>query len=187
MALKKTVGLFDRYSRTLAILGGWALLGLSLYVGIDVIGRKLFALSLQGSDEIGGYILAIVCAAGFSHTLSHRSHIRLNALLSALPSGIQAAANLLAYTLLLLLAFMMLWRSSAMLFESISIRAVAPTPLETPLWIPQGLYVLGLLWFFLHVAVCLFHAVSLAVRGLSGELNETYGVEQRDANERDMR
>ena len=187
MALKTTVGRFDRYSRTLAILGGWALLGLSLYVGIDVIGRKLFALSLQGSDEIGGYVLAIVCAAGFSYTLSHRSHIRLNALLSAFPSGIQAAANVLAYTLLLLLSFMMLWRSSAMLVESFSFKAVAPTPLETPLWIPQGLYVLGLLWFFLHVTVCFFHAVSLAARGQSEELNKTYGVEQNDVNEKDMR
>jgi TRAP-type C4-dicarboxylate transport system permease small subunit len=178
MALQQTVSRFDRFSRFLAILGGWALLGLSVYIGIDVVGRKLFSLSLQGSDEIGGYVLAIVCAAGFSYTLSQRSHIRLNALLTALPRGLQAAANLLAYGLLLLLAFMLVWRGAMMLHESFSIQAVAPTPLETPLWIPQGLYVLGLSYFFLHVAACFCQVIVFALQGKADELNKTFGVEE---------
>lgn len=182
MILKRILDKFDIYSKHAAIAGGWALVALSLYIGIDVVGRKLFSLSLQGSDEIGGYVLAVICAAGFSYTLSLRAHIRLNALLTRFPGRLQSGVNLLAYALLLLLAAMLFWRCSAMLLETIEFRAVAPTPLETPLWIPQGLFALGLLWFFLHVATCFGYALYLFTNGRHSELNNMFGVETDKKN-----
>ena len=177
MMLVGVIETFDKCSRYFAIAGGWALAILSLYIGADVIGRKLFAFSLQGSDEIGGYVLAIICAWGFSYTLVQKAHIRLSALLAKFPETAQAVANTIAYGALLLLAFLMLWRGAYMLFESLQIHAVAPTPLETPLWIPQGLWTLGLLWFFLHVSFYFLHALSLLLKGDSATLNKRFGVE----------
>jgi len=165
----------DRFSRKLALAGGWALLILSGYIGIDVIGRKLFSISLQGSDEIGGYVLAVICASGFSFTLSHGAHIRLNALLTRMPTRLQAVANVVTYALLTLLAFMMVWRGGSVLFETISIGAVAPTPLETPLWLPQGLWAFGLLWFFLHVAGYFGYMVILLISHKDAEINNKFG------------
>ena len=45
--------------RTLGILFGLIFLGLSGVVSVETIMRKLFNMSLQGADELGGYALAI--------------------------------------------------------------------------------------------------------------------------------
>lgn len=179
MMLKKIIKTFDEYSKYFAIAGGWALVGLSLYIGVDVIGRKLFALSLQGSDEIGGYVLAVICAWGFSYALAMGAHIRLTALLSMVSEKMQALANITAYGALMLLAFLMAWRGAAMLIETLENQAVAPTPLETPLWIPQGLWALGLGWFFLHVTTYFIHAVFLFIKGKDKDINSLYGIETK--------
>jgi TRAP-type C4-dicarboxylate transport system permease small subunit len=177
--LNKIIEKLDRCSRYFAVAGGWALAGLSLYIGLDVVLRKLFSLSLQGSDEIGGYVLAIICAWGFSYALATKAHIRLTAILAKFPAKVQAIANITAYGALMLLALLMVWRGGAMLLETLEIHAVAPTPLETPLWIPQGLWTLGLLWFFLHVSTYFINAIFLLANGEKDELNKAYGVEKQ--------
>jgi TRAP-type C4-dicarboxylate transport system permease small subunit len=177
MSLKRTIGIFDEISRYFAVVGGWAFLGLSVYIGIDVVGRKLFSISLQGSDEIGGYVMAVTCAFGFSYTLAKRAHIRLNILLPRFPASFQAFVNLLAYGIMAALAYMMLWRALSMLIETIELQAVAPTPLETPLWIPQSLWTLGLAWFAIHITVSLIYAIILAGKKQIAELNASFGVE----------
>ena len=130
-----------------------------------------------GLYEIGGYILAIVCAWGFSYALAMQAHIRLTALISRFSVGIQALANIVTYGALTLLAFLMAWRGTAMLIETLEIHAVAPTPLETPLWIPQGLWSLGLLWFFLHVSIYFIHAIFLFTKGKTKDINKLYGID----------
>ncbi|HDR16102.1 MAG TPA: TRAP transporter small permease [Desulfobacteraceae bacterium] len=178
--MKRMMDFMDDVSRHFAIGGGWALLALSFYISIDVIGRKLFRISLQGSDELGGYVMAVVCAMGFSYALAKRAHIRLNILLPRFPSGVQAAVNLFAYTALAVFSFMMAWLGWEMFAYSFELKAIAPTPLETPLWIPQGLWTLGLAWFFVHTAVYLFAIVVFLFKGRIRELNSIFGVETVD-------
>ena len=45
MNVKRLMERFDEISRYLAILGGWPVLGLSVLIGIDVVGRKVFNIS----------------------------------------------------------------------------------------------------------------------------------------------
>ncbi len=59
--------------RALAIIGGYGFLVLSLLVAFEVIARKFFAFSLQGIDEIGGYVMAGAVSLGISYTLVHRA------------------------------------------------------------------------------------------------------------------
>jgi TRAP-type C4-dicarboxylate transport system permease small subunit len=175
--MRKLRQLFDNISRVFAIVAGWALLGLSIFIGIDVVGRKSFNFTLQGSDEIGGYIMAAVCAFGFSYTLAKRAHIRLNILLPRLPSALQGVANLLAYAAMAVFAYMLLWRGFDLFYESIELQAVAPTPLVTPLWIPQFFWVAGLAWFAVHVTFYLLEMLILVAKNRMAELNTIFGVE----------
>ncbi len=177
MKIRTMIERFDSISRVFAIMAGWALLGLSVFIGIDVIGRKLFNISLQGSDEIGGYIMAATCAFGFSYTLAKRSHIRLNLILPHLPVKFQGAANILAYAALILYAYMLLWGGGTLFLESWQLQAVAPSPLETPLWIPQLLTAAGLAWFALHLTAYCVEIVGLSFSGRFKELNNIFGVE----------
>ncbi len=177
MSSKQLVDFFDRVSRYLAILGGWPVLGLSFLIGVDVIGRKLFNLSVQGSDEIGGYVMAVACAFGFSFGLAKRAHIRLNLVLPHMPRSFQTFANIVAYLVLAAFGYMMIWQILDMFFESIRLKAVAPTPLQTPLVIPQFLCAVGMGYFALHLTVYLIHSFLLVFQGKAAEFNEAFGVE----------
>jgi TRAP-type C4-dicarboxylate transport system permease small subunit len=149
-------------------------------IGIDVIVRKIFLVSIQGSDEIGGYVMAVVCAFGFSYALKERTHIRLSVLLTKLPISLRVFANLLAYVILAAFAYVMLWRAIAILRETIQLKAVATTPLETPLVIPQTLWLMGLALFSIHLTLYLIRLIALTVRKQSSELISAFGVESRE-------
>ncbi|MDF1594062.1 MAG: TRAP transporter small permease [Desulfobacterales bacterium] len=177
MNLRRMIERFDGASRFFAITAGWALLGLSVYIGIDVVGRKLLNITLQGSDEIGGYIMAAICAFGFSYALAKRAHIRLNLILPHLPPGFQGIANVLAYSALAGYAYMLAWRGSALFLESWQLQAIAPTPLQTPLWLPQMIWVAGLVWFSIHMTMYLVEILILVWTGRMTELNGIFGVE----------
>ena len=177
MSIKRLTECFDAISRSLSVAGGWALLALSLLVGIDVVGRQWFRISLHGADEIGGYVMAVVCAFGFSYALAQRAHIRLNILLVRLPTSYRVLANFFAYSILTAFAYMMLWRGLAVLKETVQLKAVAPTPLETPMVIPQSLWSLGLLWFAAHVTVYLGRMIECISRKEFSDLVATFGVE----------
>ena len=42
-----------------AIFGGYILLLLSFLIVTEIVARKFFSYSLQGIDEIGGYVVAV--------------------------------------------------------------------------------------------------------------------------------
>ena len=71
----------------LAVAAGWTLLALAILVTFETIVRKFFGFSIQGADEIGGYVLAISSSIGFCYALVMRAHIRIDLLLSRLLSG----------------------------------------------------------------------------------------------------
>ena len=101
---------FDPLARTLhrivgffVIACGWWLMGLSVATCVEMLGRKVFAFSLQGVDEIGSYTFAVVGAFGFSYALITRGHTRVDFLLSRF-SGTQR--GLLNFTAMITLAAM---------------------------------------------------------------------------------
>ena len=177
MGIKRFVVFIDSCTRYWAIAAGWLLLFLTFYITADIVLRKVFQKSIQGSDELGGYILAILCAFGFSWTLKNRAHIRLNLVLNKLPAIVQVIINFFAYAILTAFAYAMLWRGAAMVYETAALHAVAPTPLETPLILPQGVWLLGILWFSIHLTLYLIQLVALIIQKKYGELLQDYGID----------
>jgi TRAP-type C4-dicarboxylate transport system permease small subunit len=177
MGIKRLLAFIDSSTRYWAIAAGWLLLLLTVYITADVVLRKVFQKSIQGSDELGGYILAILCAFGFSWTLKNRAHIRLNLLLTSLPATVQVMINLLAYIILTAFAYAMLWRGAAMVLETAELNAVAPTPLATPLILPQGIWLLGITWFSIHLTLYLIQLIALIVQKKTSQILEDYGVD----------
>lgn len=143
-------------ARTGALLGGYLLLAFAFVVGVEVIGRKFLDFSLQGVDEIGGYVLAITTSFALSYALLRRAHTRVDLVLSRMPQRARALLNALAAAATTAFAVFMAWRAVATLLESVSLGARATTPLQTPLWIPQALWVAGL---------CVFAAIAGGITG----------------------
>ena len=161
-------------ARTLAIIGGWWLLGLAFVTVFEIFARKFFAYSLLGVDEVGAYTLAIFSTLSFAYALVTRSHTRVDFLLGHLPGPLRALLNAIAYLLLATLAAYAAWRGWAVLEESIEFQAHANSPLQTPMWLPQTAWLAGLVGF--AIVAGLFAAHALALLFLNWRLvNRWYG------------
>lgn len=159
------VPLLARVGEVLAILGGWALLGLSLLVTFEIVARKLFRFSTQGADEIGGYVLAVTATLGFAYALQHKAHIRIDPVALRFPAAGRAVLDIVAFALLNLFIWLLTWRAFDLLRNSWQLDARAPTPLATPLVVPQTLWVLALVFFGLVALAKLVPAVVRLARG----------------------
>jgi len=149
---------------SLSIIGGYVLLGLSFLIVFEVIARKLFDFSLQGVDEIGGYVVAITGTFGFAYALIERTHTRIDIVLDHVPSQLRNLLNVLAYGLVAAASVFMLRYAYEALNESILFGSLSPTPLQTIMWIPQGLWVAGLVWFSVTALAILVHLLLLQFR-----------------------
>ena len=72
-------------------------MGLSFLIFFEIIARKLFNYSLQGVDEVGGYVVAIIGTFGMALAAVERAHTRIDVLLFRLPKKVQAILNLISY------------------------------------------------------------------------------------------
>ncbi|RZL86205.1 MAG: TRAP transporter small permease [Variovorax sp.] len=154
---------------------GWWLIALSAMTCVEMLGRKVFSFSMQGIDEIGSYTYGIVGAFGFAYTLITRSHTRVDFLLSRFPAKTRALLNLLAMLSLAALSLLCLWRGYQVVAESIDLGSTAATPLATPMWIPQSIWLGGYLMFALVAAWAAIDALRLFLKGRTQELNSRFG------------
>lgn len=158
-----------------ALACGWWLIALSIATCVEMLGRKLLGFSLQGIDEIGAYTYAIVGSIGFAHALISRSHSRVDFLLSRFPVRMRSTLNLLAMLTLTAFAVASLWRGLNVVLDSIDLRATASTPLATPMWIPQSIWLVGYVLFAIVAGWAAFDALRLWLRGNHAELNNRFG------------
>mgnify|MGYP002085486984 CR=1 FL=1 len=161
-------------ARLTAILCGYAVLALAFAICAEIFGRKVLGRSLQGIDDIGGYVLAVTAAIGISYTMAVRGHTRIDVFLKRFPRPLRRFLNVLAASTLACLALYAVWRGYAVLAESIEFRSVATNPLQTPLWIPQGLWTFGLALFALFACAFALHSAYLYLTG-SPHLELLYG------------
>ena len=69
----------------LAWVFGTIFLALAAVVTVETLSRKVFNISLQGADELGGYALAVGSTIAFSLALMGRNHIRVDVFHEMLP------------------------------------------------------------------------------------------------------
>ncbi len=164
-----------RVEQLLGTLFGLIFLGLATVVTVETAMRKLFNVSLQGADELGGYALAVGATLGFSLALLGRAHIRVDVFHERLPRNVQLLLNWLSAVSLAALALLMAWLAWFVIQDSRAYQSVAQTPWATPLVIPQTAWLIGLMVFG---AVALFSALrvsALLLRGRAAEVQRDYG------------
>ncbi|MBI5898807.1 MAG: TRAP transporter small permease [Rhodocyclales bacterium] len=159
------------------IRGGGALMFLAaLLISADVLLRKLASVTLGGADELAGYAMAIACAWSFSYVLLNRGNVRVDALYQHLPRPATIALDLLAVLALGVLAAVFAWYGHEVVNTSWSLASRSNSALKVPLWIPQGLWWLGLLQFLLTAAILLWRALALLAGGHGNELKALLGA-----------
>ncbi len=158
--IKKT----EKISQVAAWCSGLLLFLAAIMIAIEVTMRKVFAYSIGGADELSSYALAISCTWGFSYTLLRKSHIRIDILYSRLPQAGRSFLDITAHLLLGIYIVTLSYFAFFVVKTSIIKHSAANTPLATPLWIPQGIWYAGLLWFgftiFLILAGTIYHRLN---------------------------
>lgn len=153
---------------------GYLCVGLSVFISIEVIMRKLFGKSLQGADELGGYVLAITSTLAFCVALIGNNHIRIDLFHYRFPQKMQAVLNWVAKLSTLFIAFLLAFSAIQVLRETISYGSTAPTPWATPLEYPQIPWTIGLILFFLLALYYLISSTRLLLSGRWDELRVLY-------------
>ena len=139
----------DRIETLLATVFGGIFLVLSVVVAVETISRKVFNVSLQGADELGGYALAVGSTIAFSLALMGRSHIRVDVFHDKFPRGMQAALNWLSIVSLAALGAFIAWIAFKVIGDTLQYGSTAQTPWATPLIWPQSVWYAGLVTFAL--------------------------------------
>ncbi len=171
-----------RLARFAAIGSGLLLLGSAGLMTAEILVRRLFHHSLVGVDELAGYAFAIAMAWGFAQALFMRAHIRVDLVYLRLPVRVQRLLDVLALAAFAGIIGIVVFHAWGTLAESLRLGARASTPLATPLWIPQALWLAGLIFFLICLIALLFDLVRALVRGekaLAAELGASESALRR--------
>jgi len=179
-ALDILVDRVDRISRWLAYLGGVMLLVTVALVILEIVLRRVFAVSLALGFEMSGYALAISSSWAFAYALFCRAHIRIDAAYVRLGQRMRIGLDILALTMFVAFAMVVCEAAGGVLFESVSRHSLSNTPLQTPLWIPQGLWLAGLVWFAFATALLLVRVLFAAASGDAETVQRLAGSQTLD-------
>lgn len=155
------LALAEVVSRVAVWLGGGALILVSCLVTLEVVLREIFLIGLSAATEISAYVLAVSTAWAYAYTLLERNHVRVDAFIRLLPARLLVWMDLLAMLALAWFAGTLLWHGWGVVGMSLETSARAMTPLSTPLWIPQGLWIFGIAFFFVTCLLVLLRALQL--------------------------
>ncbi|GHH01167.1 TRAP transporter small permease subunit [Pseudodonghicola xiamenensis] len=169
-------GALRRANRLVALLLGAALVATIVFVLVDVIGRKTGWGSLGGSDEISGYVMAAVASWGLACALLDRAHVRIDLIRQRLGAGGQAMMDLFAMIVTNGVVMLIAYHCWPVLEKTLERGSRANTPLETPLWIPQGIWFSGWAWFALSATLLSLIGIAYLVQGRRAEFMASIGI-----------
>ena len=155
----------DSWSLRAAWFGGTLTLASVLIICFDVFIRKVFGVSIGGSDELSGYAFAISTSWSLAFVVLHRGNVRVDVLYLMLPVRLSALLDWISLVALGVFLVFLTYYASFVAETSWVHSSTANTPLATPLWIPQGLWVLGLLWMCVVLTLMLIRASVALVTG----------------------
>ena len=163
--LDRLLGAASKTSQVLVWLGGAMLLFAAVLTTLEVLLRKFANFSFGGADEISGYLFAISTAFALSYATLQRAHVRIDALYMHLPRAVQLFLDVMGFLALGFFLILACTQAYSVWKNSFDYDSVSITPLVTPLDIPQGFWLLGLLFFvFCFIALFLRVAQGLVQR-----------------------
>ena len=159
VVLGPVLGVTRRICQVSVWAGGLLMIASSVLIGVEVLIRKFFSLSIGGADELGSYVLSMTAAWAFGFALLQRAHIRIDSLYVNFPPRARAFLDLVGVALFMFFFGLVLYYAYDVVADSIRVGTVSWTKLQTPLAIPQSIWFVGLL-------VTVFVAFLLLLRSL---------------------
>jgi TRAP-type C4-dicarboxylate transport system permease small subunit len=165
----------ERLGRAFSVAFGITMVMFAILVTVETIARKFIGFSLQGVDELGGYVLAVTSSLAFTLALIDRAHIRIDLFHRMMPVPLQRLFDWLSIVMLTVFAALLAWVGWFSVSETLEFRSTAPTPWATPLIWPQSAWLAGLVIFMIATLIACVDASRLFFSGRWAELDNRYG------------
>ena len=120
------------------------LIAMIVLIGPEAIARNVFATSLQVTDEIGGYLLVAMTFLSMSVAEAHGAFHRVELIQARLGVKVRMISQIVFDLLSLGASAIVTWQLTRLTLNSWRAEDVAPTPLQTPLWLPQSIMAIGM-------------------------------------------
>ncbi len=133
--------------------GGASIIIMALAIGLNVILRHIFDLSLMFVEEYSGYLLGVVVYMSLAYTARTNGHVFVELVVQYLPKRKRQSLGLITTLIAIMLMGLYLWFAWDLFMESIRRNAKAMTVTQTPLWIPQVFLWVGLIFLILELVV----------------------------------
>jgi TRAP-type mannitol/chloroaromatic compound transport system permease small subunit len=174
--LARTFGQARRLSLIGVWIGGLLTLASALLISYDVIVRRIFGITMGGSDELSGYAFAISTSWALAYTALERANVRIDLVYQHMPIRVAALLDGIALVTLGVFSVYLTYHAHEVALQSWQQGSRANTPLATPLWLPQLLWVAGLAWFSMVLALMLVRASVAMASGDMATLKAVCGV-----------
>ena len=123
---------------------GLFLIAMIVLIGAEAIARNVFATSFQVTDEIGGYLLVALTFLSMAVAEAHGAFHRVEIVQARLAFRARMASQILFDVISLIASALVTWQLTRLTLNSWRAEDVAPTPLQTPLWLPQSTMAIGM-------------------------------------------
>lgn len=159
----------SRYAETLARVavwfGGAITIASVLLISVDVLARKFLGRTTGGADELSSYAFAISTSWSLAFATLQRANVRVDVIYQYLPVRLSAVLDWISLVALGTFMGFLTYYAYDVVATSIAQNSHANTPLATPLYLPQGLWFLGLVFMCVVLALMLLRASVALVTG----------------------
>lgn len=128
-------------------LGGYiaaiCLLGILVLITAEIITRNLLGSSIHFSWDLAGYLMGACFLLAWGSAMKGGSHVRVTALLEAMPSAIARKVEFLSCLVGLAICGYLAWSLIEMAWLSAQRGSTAATSFRVPLVYPQGVLAIG--------------------------------------------
>lgn len=136
----------------------------SVFITFDVVARRFFGFTSRGTVEISGYLYAFGLTWALTHTMLTRGHIRVDFLIMRLPLRARAYLHFAAVAFLAGFTIILTWRAWDIVLQSWLLHARDTSALSIPLFVPQGLWAVGLTVFAITTVFVLLETLALLLK-----------------------
>ena len=121
-----------------------ALVVMLALIAVDIVTRSFFNFSFEVSDEVGGYMLVVICFLSLSPCHVNGSFHQVEFVQAQLSPRARSISQLVFGVLSLSACVLLAWQFTRLELSSWRFGDVTPSYLSTPLWLPRLPMALGM-------------------------------------------
>lgn len=133
------------------------------------LGMNALGLQVPGLAELAGFLLLGATFTGLAYTLTVGGHIRVDLLHRALPASVQRALDILVTVIAAAITAYGTWFSVRLAYDSYDFGDVSIGMVPVPLWIPQAVMVIGLVWLLIALLDALIGLITGRITHIKDE------------------